>query len=88
VHLSCDIGDMEIRNAPPELLEAEYEVPKINWRIDEQRRLIEELSIEGDDITSAKIVLDSLLMSLCLWVRERERLRSIPNGASTEADAA
>ena len=45
------------------LVEAEYLVPEINARIDEQRQVVENLTTQGHDITSAKIVLDSLLMS-------------------------
>ena len=50
-------------------------MPEINARIDEQRQIIENLAVNGHDITSAKIVLDSLLMSLFLCVQERQRLR-------------
>ena len=57
------------------LVEAEYLVPEINARIDEQRQVVENLATQGHDITSAKIVLDSLLMSLFLCVQERQRLR-------------
>ena len=45
------------------LVEAEYLVPEINARIDEQRQVVENLATQGHDIASAKIVLDSLLMS-------------------------
>jgi hypothetical protein len=65
------------------LVEAEYLVPKINARIDEQRQVVENLITQGHDITSAKIVLDSLLMSLFLCVQERQRLRA---GGSKDAD--
>ena len=58
------------------LLEAEYLVPEINARIDEQRQIVENLAAQGHDITSAKIVLDSLLVSLFLCVQERQRLRA------------
>ena len=57
------------------LAEAEYRVPEINARVDEQRRIIESLSVDGQDLTSAKIVLDSLLRSFFLCVQERQRLR-------------
>ena len=57
------------------LVQAEYLVPEINARIDEQRQVVENLATQGHDITSAKIVLDSLLMSLFLCVQERQRLR-------------
>jgi hypothetical protein len=57
------------------LVEAEHLVPEISARIDEQRQVVENLATQGHDITSAKIVLDSLLMSLFLCVQERQRLR-------------
>ena len=59
-----------------ELVAAEYLVPEINARIDGQRQVVENLATQGHDITSAKIVLDSLLMSLFLCVQERQRLRA------------
>jgi hypothetical protein len=75
-------------NAPPELLEAESQVREMNLRIDAQRQLIESLALDDHDVTSAKIVLDSLLTSLFLWVRERERLRSMVKVGTTETHAA
>ena len=75
-------------NAPPELLEAESQVREMNLRIDAQRQLIESLALDDHDVTSAKIVLDSLLTSLFLWVRERERLRSMVKVGTTETYAA
>jgi hypothetical protein len=66
------------------LVEAEYLVPEINARIDEQRQVVESLATQGHDITSAKIVLESLLVSLFLCVQERQRLRA---GDSKEAGA-
>ena len=66
------------------LVEAEYLVPEINARIDEQRQVVENLATQGHDITSAKIVLESLLVSLFLCVQERQRLRA---GDSKEAGA-
>ena len=73
--ISCDGGDMPSLEELGKLVEAEYLVPKINARIDEQRQVVENLATQGHDITSAKIVLDSLLMSLFLCVQERQRLR-------------
>jgi hypothetical protein len=54
-------------------------VPELHARIDRQRQIIEELAIEGHDITSAQIILDSLLVSLFLHVQERHRLRATLN---------
>ena len=59
-----------------ELIAAEYLEPEINARIDGQRQVVENLATQGHDITSAKIVLDSLLISLFLCVKERQRLRA------------
>jgi hypothetical protein len=75
-------------NAPPELIESESEVREMNLRVDAQRQLIESLALDNHDVTSAKIVLDSLLTSLFLWVRERERLRSMVKVGTTETHAA
>ena len=60
-----------------ELAEVEGRVPEINALIDRQRELIEELEQHGIDLTSAKIVLDSLLVSLSLSVKDRHRLRTM-----------
>ena len=79
---------MDTLDALAELAEAEYRVPEINAQIDAQRRLIEALAFEGHDITSAQLVLDSLLMSLFLCIEERQRLRSILNTKDAEAHAA
>ena len=65
------------------LAEAERRVPEINALIDRQRELIEELDGYGGDPTSAKIVLDSLLVSLSLYVQDRHRLRMLLNGTQT-----
>jgi uncharacterized coiled-coil protein SlyX len=56
--------------------EADCRILELHARIDEQRQLIEELAIEGHDLASATIVLDSLQLSLILCVQERHRLRS------------
>jgi len=57
-------------------LEAESRISELHARIDEQRRIIEDLAIEGHDYGSAMIVLDSLQQSLSLYLQERLRLRS------------
>ena len=69
-----------------ELAEAERRVPEINALIDRQRELIEELEQHGIDLTSAKIVLDSLIVTLSLYVQDRHRLRI--TFRSSEASAA
>ena len=52
------------------------------------RQLIWDLAEAGSDISSAQIVLDSLLISVFLWVKERQRLHSVLHARSTEATAA
>jgi hypothetical protein len=71
-----------------QLAEAERRVPEVNALIDRQRELIEQLHQQGVDLTSAKIVLDSLIVSLSLYVQDRHRLRSMKNGRRAEPSAA
>jgi len=61
-------------------LEEDGQVPELHARIDRQRQVIEQLAVEGHDITSAQIILDSLLLSLFLYVEERYRLNGALNG--------
>jgi len=67
------------------LAEAERRVPEVNALIDRQRQLIEDLELHGIDLTSAKIVLDSLLVSLSLYVQDRHQLRATLNGGRAAA---
>src|SRR5262245_41535245 len=57
-------------------IEVESRISELHARIDEQRRIIEDLAIEGHDHGSAMIVLDSLQLSLSLYLQERHRLHS------------
>lgn len=59
--------------ASAESLKEDGQVPELHARIDRQRQVIEQLAVEGHDITSAQIILDSLLLSLFLHVEERHR---------------
>ncbi len=68
-----------------ELAKAECRVPELNSLIDHQREFIEELERQGVDLASAKIVLDSLLVSLSLSVSERHRLRLMLSAQRAEA---
>ena len=70
------------------LAEAERRVPEVNALIDRQRQLIEDMEQHGVDLTSAKIVLDSLLLSLSLSVQDRHRLRISQNRLRPAANAA
>ena len=80
-------GELESDAILTELAVAERRVPEINARVDRQRQLIEQLAREGNDITSAEIVLDSLLLSLFLAAEERHRLRAMLNTKADEGRA-
>jgi hypothetical protein len=71
-----------------ELAAAERRVPEINALIEHQRELIEKSAERGLDITSAKIIFDSLLVSLSLYVQDRHQLRSLANARRVEVIAA
>jgi len=60
-----------------ELALAEHRVSEINTHVEFQRRLIRQLADAGQDITSAQITLDSLLVSLFLAAEDRHRLRAL-----------
>jgi len=59
-----------------ELLEAERRVAECNARIERQRRVIEELG-HRVETTSARIVFESLCVSLSLHLQDRHRLREL-----------
>ena len=62
-----------------ELAIAERRVLEINTRVGRQRQIIKQLAGAGKDITSAEIMLDSLLVSLFLAAEDRHRLRAMLN---------
>ena len=68
-----------------ELAKSERQVALANTLVDLQRELVEYLEHVGGDIVSAKIVFDSLLLSLALSVNHRHRLRRT---ISEQVDAA
>jgi hypothetical protein len=70
-----------------EFLEAERRVAECKALIKCQRLLIEGLACEGRDITSAKIVLVSLHISLYLHMQDRHRLRAL-NGELADVSEA
>ena len=70
------------------LAEAEGQMRELNACVDRQWQLITNLTDAGSDIASAQIVLDSLLISVFLWVKERQRLHSVLHARSTKATAA
>jgi hypothetical protein len=70
------------------LAEADGQMRELNARVDVQWQLITNLADAGSDIASAQIVLDSLLISIFLWVQERQRLHSLLHARIIEATAA
>ena len=76
------VGSIQTRQhhvslAAIELLDAEWRVAETNARIERQRQLIEKLGYDGQDITSAQIVFDSLCVSLSLYLQHRHRLLAV-----------
>ena len=67
------------------LAEADGQVRELNGCVDRQCQLITNLADAGLDIASAQIVLDSLLISVFLWVQERQRLHSLVHAKTTAA---
>ena len=70
------------------LAEADGRMRELNARVDRQWQLITNLADAGFDIASAQIVLDSLLVSIFLWVKERQRLHSLLHARIIKATAA
>jgi hypothetical protein len=69
-------SDISMNSAVIELAETERGIPQLHTCIDQQRRLVEALALEGRDIGSATIILDSLIFSLFLCVEDRQRARA------------
>ena len=65
--------------------EADGQMRELNACVDRQWQLITNLADAGSDIASAQIVLDSLLISIFLWVQERQRLHSLVHAKTTAA---
>jgi hypothetical protein len=78
---SDELSELEAseQRALSELAVAERRVPEINTCVDRQRQLIKQLASAGKDVTSAQIMLDSLVVSLFLAAEDRHRLRAILN---------
>jgi hypothetical protein len=70
------------------LAEADGQVREMVACVDRQRQLIWDLAEAGLDVCSAQIVLDSLLISVFLWVKERQRLHSLLHTRIIKATAA
>jgi len=60
-----------------ELAGAERRVKEVSALIECERQVIEESEQRGYDATSAKILFESLLVSLSLYVQARDRLRDM-----------
>ena len=60
-----------------ELMGAERRVKEVSALIEGERQIIEESEQRGYDATSAKILFESLLVSLSLYVQARDRLRDM-----------
>ncbi len=58
-----------------ELVEAKRRIQELNALIECQRQIVEESEQRGYDATSAKIVLESLHVSLSLYVQALDRLQ-------------
>jgi hypothetical protein len=58
-----------------ELVEAKRRIQELNALIECQRQIVEESEQRGYDATSAKIVLESLYVSLSLYVQALDRLQ-------------
>jgi hypothetical protein len=60
-----------------ELMGAERRVKEVSALIECEREVIEESEQRGYDATSARILFESLLVSLSLYVQARDRLRDM-----------
>jgi hypothetical protein len=72
-------GESESYAILTELAVAERRVSEINALVGHQRQFIEQLARVGNDVISAEIMLDSLLLSLFLAAEERHRLNAMLN---------
>ena len=71
-----------------ELAKADGQVREMVASVDRQRQLIWDLAEAGSDVSSAQIVLDSLLISVFLWVKERQRLHGLLHARIIKATVA
>jgi len=70
-----------------QLVHVEWGVREIDELIDRQRKLIEKLQESRSDLTSAKIVLDSLMVTLTLHLQKRDQLGAMFNAEMAEVFA-
>jgi uncharacterized membrane protein YfcA len=78
-HVSTTARAFGVSDRVIDFVEAEWHVAETNAHIERQRQLIEKLGYEGQDITSAQIVFDSLCVSRSLHLQHRYRLRAMLN---------
>ena len=81
---STDIGT---EHPVAKLVHVEWGVREINELIDRQRKFVEELQESRSDLTSAKIILDSLIVTLALHLQERDQLHAMFNAEMAEVFA-
>jgi len=67
-----------------QFVHVERGVREISELIDRQRKLIEKLQESRSDFTSAKIVLDSLIVTLTLHLQKRDQLGAMFNAEMAE----
>jgi hypothetical protein len=70
-----------------ELMQTENRIAELNAQIEHQRNLIVEQAFGGQNIISAQIIYDSLVISLSLHVQLRHRLRLAKGDISEHEDA-
>ena len=87
-NLGMQLEDNTDSSLAAKLAEADGQVRELNACVDRQWQLITNLADAGSDIASAQIVLDSLLISIFLWVKERQRLHSLLHARIIKATAA
>ncbi len=68
--------------------EAESRVQEFSALVKCQRRLIGQLEKDGNDVTSARIIFDSLRVSLALCIHDRHRARCAVEAEQSESAAA
>jgi hypothetical protein len=87
-NLTMQLEDSTDSSLAAKLAEADGKMRELNACVDRQSQLITNLADAGSDIASAQIVLDSLLISIFLWVKERQRLHSLLHARIIKATAA
>ena len=87
-NLGMRLKDNTDSSLAAKLAEADGQMRELNACVDRQWQLITNLTDAGSDIASAQIVLDSLLISIFLWVKERQRLHRLLHARIIKATAA